>query len=138
VIHNKLATVLIGASAAGGASAYTFLSAGIHNADSVSMFLVGVCFNTVFMAVIGSLLALAVADPISPRSKMWGMLVASAVLGSASIAILPHIADAEWIKEVPMQAVAVIVGFLSRWVIPAVIEAIPGKVKSIISNAGGK
>lgn len=104
--------------------------------DNASMFLVSVCFNALFLATIGSLIAIMLgAEPIKPPRRMWLLFTASALIGASSVAVLPHIPMLEWTGKIPPQAMAFLMGFGMRYAIPMAEELAPEWVRKKLGLA---
>lgn len=98
----------------------------VNTLDEATMFLLSVCFNTLFLSIIGSLIAILFgAEPIRPPRRMWVMFSASALIGAVSVVILPRIPFLRWTGEIPPQATALVMGFSLRWAIPLAIDVAP-------------
>jgi hypothetical protein len=98
--------------------------------DDSTMFLLGVCFNALFLSTIGSLLAILLgAEAIKPPRRMWILFTASALIGAVAVVILPKIPMLHWTGEIPAQATALVMGFALRWVIPIVIDVAPAWIR---------
>lgn len=134
IVSNKATTFLMASATSAGVlvgNAPTALS----SADHFVIWFLGVGFSTLLMANIGAMLAMVFAEPIRPQTKMWALFVSSSMLGAASVAVLPHAPGFSWVGNAPTQAIALVVGFFARWAIPALIEHLPAKLKSLL---GGK
>jgi len=111
--------------------------------DNATMFLLGICFNTLFVATIGALVAIfSGAEPIKPASRMWMLFIASSLVGAVSVVALPKIPALSWVGDIPPTAVALIMGFSMRWVIPLAIDSSKGwaqkKFGTPDTDAGGQ
>ena len=132
MLKETTATVLVGAVNLVGAAT----SASIFGiSDHALQPYIGTTVSAFTMAVLGALLAMGIAKPLTPRRHMWMIFVASFVLGAAATAVIPYI---PLIKHIVLGAppgpVALMTSFMSRWIIPVVIEETPKRVKSFISG----
>lgn len=132
MLKETTATVLVGAVNVMGA----VTSASVFGISEHALYpFIGTTVSAFTMAILGALLAMGVAKPLTPRRHMWLIFVASFILGAAATAVLPHI---PLIKHVilgaPSGPIALITSFMSRWIIPVVIEEAPKRVKAFISG----
>ena len=98
----------------------------VNSLDNATMFLLSVCFNTLFLSTIGSLIAIMLgAERIKPARRMWVLFAASALIGAVSVVILPRIPLLAWTGNIPPQATALVMGFALRWAIPLAIDVAP-------------
>ena len=114
----------------------------LGNADAILMYALGVCFNTFLAAFLGAVLAIGVAEPVTPRTRMWFLIAAQTVIASAAVVVAPKISFLSVLAEAPTQAVAAISGFIGRWIIPKMQETIAAFMKGLAERLllliGGK
>lgn len=133
-MKDVLASIVIGLGSATGvkvASEVGLLNPVNH--ATISMF--GADIYALSMSIVGALLAMGVASPITPRSKMWLFFVISAIAGVTTASLLPFapvIGDS--LTKAPMAPVAFVMSFMSRWAIPVVIEEVPKLIKRKING----
>lgn len=97
---------------------------------------IGTTVSAFIMAVLGALLAMGVAKPLTPRSHMWLIFVASFVLGAGLAALTPHLpVIGDGLAKAPAGPMALLTSFFSRWALPVAIEEVPKRLKSVISGS---
>lgn len=136
MVSTKLVILGTGVSTALGVSIASIPSA-LHTADSVLIYLVGAGIQSFVAATIGATLATWLGEPLKPKTKMWAVFLASMAFGAGATAISQKVPGFGWTSGVPDQFMGLVVGFFSRWAIPAIIEHLPATIKRFMSKASG-
>lgn len=133
MVSAKLVTIGIAASTALGITA-TKVPSSLVATNEVVTYLFTVGLSTLLLSLIGALLATLIAEPLRPKAKMWAIFIASAMAGAMACSFLPTIPGLRWIADIPSQVLGFLVSLFSRWIIPAVIDAIPETIKTVFSK----
>lgn len=95
----------------------------LFSAD-ITMSIFNVPAYAVVAAAMGALAGFAYGEPIAPRRKLFYTAFANTVLGAAVAGILPQYLSFTWWMPNHAAPLALVVGFLSRWLVPAIVENI--------------
>lgn len=129
-----LASVIVGIGSAAGVKIASEVSL-FNPVNHASMSMFGGDVYALSMSIIGSLLAMGVAQPLTPRSKMWVFFIISSIAGVTTASLLPYApVIGDQLAKAPLAPIAFIISFISRWVIPVVIEEVPKFVKRKING----
>lgn len=105
--------------------------------DATTAF-IGVPLNVLLASLTGALLGIAYGEPIIPRRRLILTALVNAFIGAIVTAVLPHLPLFGWLAKAPAPAVAVGVGFVMRWVLPAIIEHLPSLIRGAAARLGAK
>lgn len=133
MLSAKIVTIGVAASTALGVTVAT-VPKSLVATDQIVTYLFTVGLSTLLLSLIGALLATLIAEPLRPKSKMWAIFIASAMAGAMACSFLPLIPGLRWVGDVPSQVLGFLVSLFSRWVIPAIIDAIPETIKTVFSK----
>lgn len=97
--------------------------------DQASIAVLGVKAIVVLFAVLGAAAALAYSEPISPRARLFFMVLVNSLFGIVASVVIGHIPLFEWTNTIPGQGIAFVVAFLALWAMPAVIRWIPSFIE---------
>lgn len=95
----------------------------LHSTNEIVVYLFTVGLSTLLLSFLGALLGTLIGDPIKPKSKMWAIFIASALSGAMASTLF---AKVDVLNDIPSQVLGFFVSLFSRWVIPAIIDVIPG------------
>lgn len=129
MVSSKAITAGVALASAFGVTA-THVPGSLVATNDVVTYLFTVGLSTLLLSFLGSLLATLIAEPLKPKTKMWAIFLASAIAGATASSLLPYIPGMGWVKSVPSQVIGFFVSLFGRWVIPALIDALPGLTKS--------
>lgn len=98
--------------------------------------LLGVELDVGMMAMVGSLMALGIAEPIRSRKKMFFTVISAGILGAVMVGILPHIpligGFVDW-NKIPKPPLGWVFGLAGRWIIQWFIN----KSEALLDKATG-
>lgn len=89
-----------------------------------------VSLNVLLAAVIGALLGIGYGDPIVPRRRLLTVALVNACLAAALVAVLPHVPLLGWIGKASAGAIALLVAFALRWIVPVAIQHGPVAIRA--------
>jgi hypothetical protein len=105
--------------------------------DSTTAF-IGVPHNVLLAGLTGALLGIAYGDPITPRRRLLVTTLVNAFLAAGISALLPHLPMFGWLGNAPAAALALVLGFVLRWAVPAGVERLPALVRSVAARLGAR
>ena len=100
--------------------------------------IVGVPVNVLLAGLTGALLGVIYGKPLARRRDAIAAVAVNAFVASSVSAILPHIPLVKFVGAAPASAVALVLAFAARWVVPAAIERIPTFVEKFLGRAAPK
>ena len=111
------------------------VGAGLIDQASVAFF--GVKAIVVLFSFIGAAAALAYSDPISPKARMFFLVLVNAMFGIVASLVLEHIPFLAWTKSIPGQGIAFIAAFLALWATPALVRWLPSFIEGRFRTSAG-
>lgn len=93
-----------------------------------------VTLATLGMAVAGSLVAFAYGTPVDGRARLFGYAVGGIFIGLWCAQLLPHVLGWGWYEPAMQSPVAGICAFLSRWMVPLVVEHAPTLYRRVFNS----
>ena len=133
MVSSKIMTIGIAAASAFGVTVAK-VPGSLKATNEIVTYLFTVGLSTMLLAFLGALLATLIAEPLKPKTKMWAIFLASAISGAMASSIVPTVPGLGWVKDIPSQVLGFFTSLFSRWLIPAVIDAIPGIVKGAVGR----
>lgn len=95
---------------------------------------VGVSINVVVAACAGAISGIAFSNKDEPRTQMFKIALGCVIMGCALDALVIGIVEWKFKVVVPpnmVSALAVVIAFISRWLLPAIIERVPSWLDKI-------
>lgn len=108
----------------------TFLTTAAINQLSVPFFSVPLTVLT--MAAGGAFFSFAYGDPVTPRKKLYFLALANTFIATSCVAIVPKFMGWQWVETGLQGPLAFVFAAGARWVIPAIIKAIPALVNKYL------
>lgn len=96
--------------------------------------ILGVPVAVLLAALTGALLGLLYGKPMASRKQAIGAVVVNSFIAAVAAAIAPHVPLFGWLKAAPMGAVALVLAFSARWIIPAAVERLPTLVERLMGK----
>jgi len=133
LVSTKIAVIgLAIASSVGVTSAH--VPDALRTTDSALAYLIGVGLQAFVASSVGATIGTLMAEPLTPRTRMWAVYVGSMVLGAMTTWLVPKIHSIAWLVDMPVPMVGFVAGLLGRWILPALVDSLPGLVKGLLAK----
>lgn len=93
-----------------------------------------VTLTTLGMAVAGSLIAFAYGTPVDSRLRLFGYAVGGIFIGLWCSQLAPHVLGWGWYEPAMQSPVAGGFAFVSRWLVPLVVEQAPTLYRRLFNS----
>lgn len=91
----------------------------------------GVPLTVITMAAFGAFASFAYGEPVRPRRKLYLLALANTFLASSAVAVFPEMMGWEWASPKVAPALAALLAGVSRFAIPAIVDAIPRIINKV-------